>query len=254
MRLLVPDDRPVDAAALHHLYAYPERLPQRGFVRANMVTSVDGSVTGPDGRSDSVSSPADRDVFAVLRGLADVVLVGAGTVRAESYRVPVAKPDFVELRAGLGQASAPCLAVVTSTGVVPENLLASSRRRDGSWSVIVLATKTVDPQRLSALMAALGDDGVVIAGDEWVDLDKAVEALVERGMPRVLCEGGPSMLAQLIAIGRVDELCQTTSPLLAGGDGLRMLTGETLPAGRSRLRLGHLLEADGTLLARWQVG
>ncbi len=245
------DAAEVDASALHDLYAYPEQLPQGGYVRANMVTSVDGSVTGADGRSGSVSSPADREVFALLRALADVVLVGAGTARTERYRVPVTNPAFAELRAGLGLTSAPCVAVVTASGLVPDTLVtSSSRRHDGSWSAIVITTETIDPQRLSALMAALGDDGLVIAGEGRVDLDKAVDALVERGMPRVLCEGGPSLLAQLTALGRVDELCHTTSPVLAGGTGRRMLVGKNLPAERS-LRLRHLLEADGTLLARW---
>lgn len=244
----------VDAAALRKLYAYPDRLPERGFVRANMVSSVDGSVTGDDGRSGTVTSPADRDVFALLRALADVVLVGAGTARTERYRVPVASPVFAELRADLGLASAPCVAVVTATGHVPDTLVgSSSRRRDGSWCALVITTEAIDPQRLSALMAALGDDGVVIAGQDRVDLDTAVTALVERAMPRVLCEGGPSLLAQLTAIGRVDELCHTTSPMLAGGVGRRMLVGPTLSVARSQLRLRHLLEADGTLLARWQL-
>jgi riboflavin biosynthesis pyrimidine reductase len=248
------DGADVDASALRDLYAYPDRMRQRGFVRANMVTSVDGAVTGSDGRSGSVSSPADREVFALLRALADVVLVGAGTARTERYRVPVADPAFAELRAGLGLASAPCVAVVTASGLVPDTLVtSSSRRRDDSWCSLVITTATIDPQRLSALMAALGDDGVVIAGEERVDLNTAVEALVERGMPRVLCEGGPSLLAQLTALGRVDELCHTTSPLLSGGLGRRMLAGQSLPGERSGLRLRHLLEADGTLLARWQL-
>jgi riboflavin biosynthesis pyrimidine reductase len=130
-------------------------------------------------------------------------------------------------------------------------LTASSRRRDDSWSTIVVTTESIDPQRLAYLMAALGDDGVVIAGERRVDVGTALAALVERGMPRVLCEGGPSLLSQLVAAGRLDELCHTISPLLGGDGGRRMLMGPSLPAGTSPLRLAHVLEAEGTLLSRW---
>ncbi len=243
----------LDGAALRRLYAYPDPVPPRGFVRGNMVTSVDGSVTGPDGRSESVSSPADREVFSVLRGLCDVVLVGAGTVRSEGYRMPAAKYEFADVRAARGQASAPCLAVVTRSGDVPENLLASSRRVDGSWGVVVVVPESIDGQKLSALMAALGHEAVIVAGETDVDPDIAVDALVRLGMPRVLCEGGPSLLGRMVATGRLDELCHTTSPLLAGGEGRRMLSGPELSMERSGMRLWQLIEEDGTLLARWQL-
>ena len=80
-------------------------------------------------------------------------------------------------------------------------------------------------------------------------------ALVDRGLPRVQCEGGPSLLAQVVAAGRLDELCLTTSPLLDGRPGDRILSGGP-PAGAplpAHLQLEHLLEQDGTLLTRWSV-
>ncbi len=264
MRLLIGDPGVLEALpagdptrlnvpALSRLYAYPDPVPVRGFVRGNMVTSVDGSVTGPDGRSESVSSESDREVFSVLRGLSDAILVGAGTARTEGYRVPAAKAEFASWRSARGQAPAPCLAVVTRSGDVPENLLTSSRRVDGSWAVVVVVPESVDKQKLAALMAALGHEHVIVAGEKDVDPHAAVDALVRLGMPRVLCEGGPSLLGQMVADGRLDELCHTTSPLLAGGDGHRMLSGSDLPLERSGLRLVQLIEKDGTLLARWQL-
>ena len=84
MRQLYPpahsDAAPLDLATV---YAYPHRL-DRPWVRANMVSSIDGAGS-VDGHSAGLSSPPDKQIFALLRAQADVVLVGAGTARAEAY-------------------------------------------------------------------------------------------------------------------------------------------------------------------------
>src|SRR5262245_52892255 len=68
---------------LLRLYAYPASL-ESPWIRANFVTSIDGAAT-VDGRSGALGGPADHAVFEILRDLADVVLVGAGTARQENY-------------------------------------------------------------------------------------------------------------------------------------------------------------------------
>lgn len=253
MRLLAgaPAPGPVTADELAGLYAYPSPLPAAGYVRATMVATVDGAVAGLDGLSGSVSTAADRAVFSVLRGLADVVLVGAGTASAEGYSDPEPKQRFATTRQGLGQAPAPALAVVTASGRLPDRLMTGPGwlGADAGWRLLVLTTAAAG-EALPALRAHLGDDAVVVAGDETVDPARAVAELVSRGMPRMLCEGGPTLLAAVVAAGCLDELCLTTSPLLAGGPSGRLLAGAASGAG---LRLEHLLEQDGTLLARWRV-
>lgn len=254
MRLLVGAGAPrqITADDLVALYAYPQPVPARGWVRANMVATVDGGAAGTDGLSGSIGSPADRTVFSALRGLADVVLVGAGTVTAEGYTDLRHKPRFAAVRAALGQEPVPALAVVTGSGRVPEQLLTGPGYLADAvrWRVLVLTVDTADPARLARLRSRLGADAVVVLGSGRVQPDDAVAALVERGMPRVQCEGGPTLLAQVAAAGRLDELCLTTSPRLAGGPGGRILSGGPLSTG---LLLEHLLEQDGTLLARWSV-
>ncbi|WP_369639949.1 dihydrofolate reductase family protein, partial [Nocardia sp. JMUB6875] len=84
---------------LVELYAYPVE-PSVPYVRVNFVTSIDGAVT-VDGRSGGLGTPADKTVFALLRDLADVVLIGAGTARAENYGA--AQTDS-ELRRRLAEA------------------------------------------------------------------------------------------------------------------------------------------------------
>ena len=75
-------------------------------------------------------------------------------------------------------------------------------------------------------------------------------SLVERGWTNILCEGGPSLLRDLLAAGVVDELCTTTVPRLIGGDHLRITHGAPVDV---PLDLHLLLEAEGTLLVRWLV-
>lgn len=238
------DTNPADAVqALADLYAYPDPVPASGWVRANMVCTLDGAVTGADGLSGSISSPADRAVFSVLRGLADVVLVGAETVRAEGYRRPAAKPEFTERRADARQAPAPRLAVVTAGGRLgtAEALLGGP---DGGY-VITCATADLDKLR-----ALAGADRVLVAGEERVDARLAVTHLAARGLCRILLEGGPHLLGEVIAADCLDELCLTLSPLLVAGQGMRVALG---PAAALRMRPAHLVESDATLLGRWLV-
>lgn len=236
-------DRDPTLQALADLYAYPDPMPPRGWVRANMVSSLDGSASGADGVSGSVSSPVDKATFGVLRGLADVILVGAGTVRTEGYRAPVAKPDFADRRAAAGQRPAPALAIVTRSGQLPTG---TDLFRGGSPTYVV-TTAAAD---LAPLRNLAGSDQVIVAGDQDVDVADATNVLAARGLGRVLLEGGPSLLGSALAANRVDELCLTWSPILVGGTGPRIATG---PATRLTARPAHLIAAEDVLLGRWLI-
>jgi riboflavin biosynthesis pyrimidine reductase len=238
------DTNPADAVqALADLYAYPDPVPVGGWVRATMLSTLDGSVTGADGRSGSIGSLADRTVFSVLRGLADVVLVGAGTVRAEGYRRPVAKPEFADRRTAAGQSPAPRLAIVTTTG----HLGTTEEALGGPAGAFVITCAGADLDKLRALAGA---DRVLVAGEERVDPRLAVTHLAARGLRRILLEGGPHLLGDVIAADCLDEICLTLSPLLVAGGGLRTALG---PPAAVRIRPAHLVECDATLLGRWLV-
>lgn len=255
LRLLLPatEDLPADPAErrLAELYA-----PASGrHLRVNMVASVDGGAWGDDGRSGSINDAADWRVFRVLRALADVVLVGAGTARAEAYTA-LERPHGLT---GLHERPLE-LALVTRTGRVPGALLAGGRP---PWVV-------TGAQGAATAAAAVGRDRVVEADDDGsVDLAAATDALAERGMTHVLCEGGPHLLTSMLTADLVDELCVTTTPQLVGAGPGRIVAGppatdvpagpvgaaEHVPAaGRRPARLGHLLVApSGTLVARWDL-
>jgi riboflavin biosynthesis pyrimidine reductase len=206
-----------------------------------MVASADGAVT-LDGRSGGLSGPADKMIFTVLRSLADVVLVGARTTRTEHYR-PVQR-DEIWLQLRPAAAPLPPIAVVTGsldlTGC--DSLLTMP---PGPSQTIVITTAAAPADRKAALA---GRARVIEAGEHAVDLTAAVKALVDLGYTEILTEGGPAIIGQLTAAGLLDELCLTTSPLLAAGTARRIVSGPPLT---QRLSLAHALVDGDFLLCRY---
>lgn len=242
--LLLPHPATLAADPAEHelgrLYAHPGPTPGRCHVRANMVTTIDGAAWGPDHRSGTINGPADARAFAVQRALADVVLVGAGTVRAEGYTPLEVPPALREMRAQAGRHPRLRLAVVTRSGAVPDVVAADPDT--------IVVTTTAGALRL----AGVPHDRLVVTGAD-VDLAAALRELAGLGLGRVLTEGGPTLLGTLLDAGLVDELCLTTSPLQVGGAAGRV-TGGVGPLVRRQARLAHLLHHSGTLLGRWLLG
>lgn len=244
----LPADAEEAARALAARYAYPASAPKgMPWVRANMATSLDGAVSGTDGRSASVSGTVDKQVFGVLRGLADVVLVGAGTARTEGYGPVRAHRVLGPDRAGAGRREAAVLVQVTRSGRVE-----TGRGMFDEPGAALVALPSGDDAALARAVDAAGEDRVLVCGDVdhgGTDLADLLDRLARRGLTRVLCEGGPALLGALAAADLLDELCLTTSPVVVAGEGARAVTGAAGdPLG---FVLAGLLHADGTLLARW---
>jgi riboflavin biosynthesis pyrimidine reductase len=207
-------------ADLDEAYAVPS-LP---WLRANMVSTVDGAATGPDGRSGGINNAADKRVFDTLRRLCDCVVIGAGTARDEGYRAGP-KP----------------LVLVSRHGEVPPRL------RDAPPGSVLMATCAA-ADHLDETRALLGDDQVLVLGRHRVDLAELKRILAERGFTSLLSEGGPQLLRGLLAEGVVDELDLTMVPRLLAGEHPRITDG---PPVDLPLTLALLLEDGGTLLGRW---
>ncbi|HEY2557904.1 MAG TPA: dihydrofolate reductase family protein [Diaminobutyricibacter sp.] len=215
---------PVDPADVYDDLPVVEGRPS---VRLNMISSLDGATT-VNGVSGGLGSLGDKRVFAVLRSLTDVVLVAAGTVRAEHY----------------GPSTVP-IAVVTRTAHLDwqSPFFAEAKARP-----IVLTVEDAPPENLEHA-ANVAD--VVLTGSGGVDFAVALAELRRRGFRRVLAEGGPTLNGQLAAAGIVDELCLTVSPKLVAGDGKRILSGPTLEA-PTEMRLRSVLEDDSYLFLRYR--
>jgi riboflavin biosynthesis pyrimidine reductase len=249
VRQIYPDEASLDDAGLAARYACPDPGGGAPWLRANMVTSADGAASLL-GRSGGLSGEADQQIFAMLRAITDVILVGAGTARAEGY-APV-RPESEGVRwAWLreGRAPSPPIAVVTTRLVLDLDSPLLTGAPEYARTIVITTRSAPAARRAAAARTA----DVVVAGDASVDIPAAVAALAKRGHRRILAEGGPHLLGQLVATGQLDELCLTVSPLLAGPGAGRIVRGAPLPHGTPArpLTLGHVLADEGALFCRY---
>ncbi|TVT32472.1 pyrimidine reductase family protein [Amycolatopsis rhizosphaerae] len=245
MRMLWPLQRDdVTDADLERLYDYPSGL-DRPWVQVNFVSSADGAVTA-DGVSEGLSHPADKRVFLMGRDLADVILVGGGTVREEGYRGARSTAERQERRRRLGLSPIPPIAVVSGSARLDP---ASPLFTDTTVPPIVITTESAPEERRAALAEAGAD--LLVAGEKMIDLTAALGGLSRRGLRRIDCEGGPHLFGELIAENLVDQLCLTVAPVLAGAGAGRIAMGRTA-GGIQRLDLASVLYEDGFTLLRYR--
>ena len=225
---------------LLELYGYPAERP---WVRFNFITSLDGSATH-QGVSAPLGNDGDRRLFGLLRRVSDVILVGAGTVRTEGYAGPLVSEEDSRWRTEQGLPAHPALAIISGTlGIEPD----SDLFRLSPVRPILITTAAAEKERVRSL-SEVAD--VVSAGAESVSARTCVSLLNDRGLGRILCEGGPSIFGGFLAEDAVDELCLSLSPLLAGGQGTHIAASVGSPELR-QLALASLLESDSALYGRW---
>ena len=237
-RLLPPPAADLDGPG--DLEAFYE-LPPARHLRADFVVSLDGAAE-IEGRSGPLGAPADRDAFMAMRAVADAVLVGAGTVRAENYGSVKLAEEVQLRREARNQPRLPPLVLVSRRGLLDSE----ARVFTQGQPPILLTTRKALAER-----PELGEVADAVAcGDDEVNLRFAMDHLADRGLQRVLCEGGPSLLNSLISEDLVDEMCVTISPLIAGPQRLHLSGGHPFQH-PVRFRLEALLEGDGMLLGRY---
>jgi riboflavin-specific deaminase-like protein len=221
------------------------RADGRPYVAVNMVASADGAIA-VEGRTAAMSSAGDRLVFHHLRSLADVILVGAQTVRAENYGPPKVNAARQAARAARGQAPLPRIAVVTGSLDLDWS---SALFTDGRVRPYVIAPASADPAKLR-LAEAVSE--VIVAGEDRVDVAAAMARLHADGHGFVLCEGGPTLNGELALAGAIDELCLTVAPVLVGGSSRTGILGGTVLPDTIGLEVVHLLEEDGNQFFRFR--
>lgn len=244
MRALLPE--PAADVDLPAAYDVPEGAGEhRPFVRCNMISTLDGAISF-HGRSGMLGGSGDRRVFEALRASADVVLVGAGTARAEGYGPVRLGEGLRARRVARGRSVVPPIAVVTGTGELDwtSPLFAEAEVRP-----IVLTTEAA---AAAATVAAEGVADVHVTGDTRVDPVRALDLLGRLGHRVVLLEGGPGLNADVVRAGLLDELCLTLAPRVVAGTGPRLLAGPELALPLD-LDVVHLLEEDGFFFWRLAV-
>ncbi|MCU1399445.1 MAG: hypothetical protein JWN62_2554 [Acidimicrobiales bacterium] len=236
MRRLAAGDPITDVLSAYRA----DRTPADGrcWVMANMVGGIDGTAAA-GGRVAALSTPLDAELFTRLRSFADVILVGAETVRRERYGPVRLAPELVDARTHAGR-GLPRIAIVSRS----LELAADLPVFDVEHPPIVFTCRTSDTSRLDGIPAE-----IVIAGDVDVDLAAVIDILADRSMQTVLCEGGPTLLGDLIGRDLLDEYLLTITPIV-GGDDIPIIRNRT-NAELRRFHLQQVLEDDGTLFMRY---
>jgi riboflavin biosynthesis pyrimidine reductase len=227
---------------------------------ANFVSTLDGVVAIPPmpGSNEFIAgdNDADRFVMGLLRAFADVVLIGAGVLRASprgTWRpekiYPPATDDYAELRRRLGVPAAPEIAVLTGSGSIdPGHPLFETGA--------VVLTSAMGAQRLGSRLPS-ASSMVSLGAATTIAPDVVVDALHERGHRRILCEAGPHTFGALLGAGAVDDLFLTTSPLLVGdagsGSRLRLVEAADLAASATRPRLVSVRRHGSHLFHRYRL-
>jgi riboflavin biosynthesis pyrimidine reductase len=240
-----PDPGPLDVSKLIAGLELGDRATaERPYTVANMIESVDGRGTF-DGRSSALGDAGDKQVFRALRSICDVVLVGTGTLATEHYGRLVRDADVAAARERLGLAAQPLLCTISRSGHIPPEIPLLA---DPVASMIIYSGAPVDLGDVAATVE------VVTVDPSRLSVASALHDLRTRRQLRlVLCEGGPTVLGQLIGDHAIDELFLTFAGKLAGGTGPAIVSGLTLPDPLA-VSLLWLLEQDGSLFLRYGFG
>lgn len=216
------------------------------WVTGHMVAGLDGTAA-IGGRVSSLSTRPDQDLFRRMRQIADIVMVGAETVRREGYGLVKLSEDAQAQRRRLGQPQTPPVAVVSrSLNLDWTASLFADAPADAPTHIITCAS--ADPERLAEAESVAT---VIVAGEERVEPQAALRALADLGHRVVLCEGGPRWLGELVAADRLDELCLSVSPLM-GGD---LLPVSVTPegAGIAHFKMKGIMAEESTLFLRYEA-
>jgi riboflavin-specific deaminase-like protein len=236
---------PKPAEGVDAYQAYRPADPHARLVRINMVTSADGCVLDADGRSGSIGADGDREIFRCLRALADAIVVGAGTARADGYGPHRLPARLAAARTADGR-PAPAPIVVVSASA---DLDSRSRLFTEASTPTVVVTCAAAPAAHKTAARQAGR--LLVAGEASVPPQELVRLLREElGLEHLLVEGGPSLNAGLLDAGLVDELCVTVAPALLGGRDTG-LAGAL--AQRQRLELTSIHESGGEIFARYAI-
>ena len=208
-----------------------------------MVMSADGRATRA-GRTEGISSDADRHLFHSLRAQVDAVMVGTGTIALEGYGPLARRPEVRRRRAELGLAEVPLAVTASRSLELPAQTPLFS---DPESRIVVLTNSDREPPPCAAELIVER-----VPGDE-LDLVAGVERLRSRHEVRaMLLEGGPTLLAAMLAVGLVDELFLSVAPLLVEGDEPSLVEGTALERSPA-LDLVSVLVHESFLFLRYRV-
>ena len=240
IRQIWPDERGLDDHELEKLYRYPA---DPRWLAVNFVSGTDGAIA-VEGRSGSLSTPADRIVYRLGNDLADVVLVGAGTAMAEGFEGLRPDERTADRRRRFGLAPIAPVAVVTNGRSLPPDAPVITKAAVPT----LVFTSSLAPSSLRDAWTANGAR-VFVVGEDAVSAELVVATLVAEGLGRIDCEGGPRLFGSLIEAGVVDEFRLTVAPFLVAGTAGRAAVGGVVDP--AKLELASVLTDGSSVLLRY---
>ena len=213
----------------------------RPLVTFKLATSLDGRIAVATGESQWITGPPARERAHALRASHDAIMVGTGTVIADDPQLTCRLP-------GLGHCSPVRVVIDRHLRISPASRIIADAPRVPTW---VLTLRSADPGRRAMFLANrvtlidVDDDG-----EGQIDLAAALGALGERGITRLLVEGGARLAAAFFRARLIDRLVWVHAPLVIGGDGIPAIAGFDLAAladGRAFERLSTETIGDDVL-------
>ena len=223
---------------------------ERPFVYVNMAMTADGKITSAHREEPQFTSRRDKRSMDKLRAEADAVLIGAGTLRGDDPPLHIRDDEMKAYRRSLGKPEHPLNVLVTASAAV--DAWARFFKRDrAAWCIVATVEDAPAAQRSALAQVA----EVWTLGRGRVDLAAVLSLLTERGVARLLVEGGGELNWSLFADDLVDELYVTVAPAILGGrDAPTLCEGAGFEmAGRRPLRLLSSEAIDGEIYCRYAV-
>lgn len=217
----------------------------RPFVFINSAMSADGKISTIDRRQVKISGREDLARVDQLRSESDAVMVGVGTVLADDPSLGVKSDLLRQYRRDKGLSESPLRIVADSRARTPP-----AARVLGPGCILAVA-RSAPAERLRLLSR---HSEIICCGEDRVDLKELFSLLYERGIERIMVEGGATINWSLVRQGLVDEIYVFVGPMLIGGESApTLLDGDGCRKDFPSLRLAAVERLDEGVLLKWTL-
>ena len=232
----------VNSQTVSSLYDWPEKV----WVKANMVQSLDATVIDSMGTTDDLTNETDKLIFRTLRQLSDVILIGAKTALKNKYEDIKINSTNTLIRKKLKLNPKPRLAIITNRLNLDRNFLKNWKDKEKP----IIYTPKVN-ENVAKDLINLSE--IVFCGQTQVNLKYVKKDLIQRSFKRILCEGGPTLLNSMFQNNLIDELDLTLQVKLTNSSNPLKLAQGPLLKPAVKLKPIQVIQHEKTLLLRYLV-